>query len=856
MNRRPALLPAALLISALALAGCKSNKERAEEHLHNAEKFVKTGDYGRANIEFRNAIQLDPSGREARMAFAAMLEKQGNAAAAYGQYASLVEHKPDDVEAITRAALIAAELGDWKAAGQQAKAGLALKSDDTQLQAVQAGVDYATALSNRDAEARAKAAATARDLSAKLPDNLMLRRLIVDNDMREGKYDAARKEIDAALKIAPENRALLAQRLSVLAALKDEPAIEAQLKQMVKLFPGDQAVEGTLLRWYVSRKKLDDAEAYLRQLAKDAKPDDQARADMSLVTFLMQYRGPDKALVELDRIIASGNLPSTPNQAAAEDKKGGKKAVGTDLTVESFRALKASIEFQQGKRDTAIQDMKSILDKAPSTDETRRLQVVLAKMLYATGDKVGARAEVEKVLAADGGQVQALTLKAGWLIDSDDTDGAISLLRTALESKSNDIEAMTLMARAYARAGKQDLAGDMLSQAYEASNRAPTEALRYAAFLSQASKDIPAETVLIDALRLNPSNVQLLTSLGQLYVKMKDWPRAQGVVTRLEQIGTPGAAQIAEQLKPAVLAGQQNLGAATEYLQGLVKEGKGGIGAQVAVIRNLLSEGKVPDAKQAADKLLAEKPDDPSRRFIAASVQAATGDSAGAEAVYRDLLKQDPKRDRVWLALIRLMAVTGQQDKVPATIDEAIKAMPDSVPLLQLKASQDERTGKIDDAIAIYQKLYDQNPNSAVNANNLASLLSSYKGDDPKAVEHAYTIARRLSGTKVPPFADTYGWLAFQRGHPQEAESYLETAAAALTRDPMVQYHLAKVYEALKKPEKARAQFQKVVALVTPGDTRPFVQESRKALAAPANPPANDGTSGASDGSSTGTTGN
>lgn len=834
-NRSLRLIPL-LLVATLAVAGCKSNKERAAEHLQSAVKLAQTGDYARANIEFRNAIRLDPAGREARLDYAKMLEKQGNAAAAYGQYAALVEHKPDDVEAITRAAVIAADLGDWKAAAQQAGAGLKLKPDDVQLQAVQAGVDYATAVSNRDSEARAKAAATVRELSAKLSDNLTLRQLLIDDDMRNGKFDSARQAADAALKIAPTNRALLAQRLGALAALKDEPAIEAQLKHMLKLFPGDQAVQGTLLRWYVSRKKLDDAEAYLRELAKAAKPDERARADMSLVTFLMHYRGPDKALAELDRIIASGEVPATPSQAAVDDKKGGKKDVGTDLTVESFRALKASIEFQHGKQAQAVMDMQAILENAPATDETRRLQVVLAKMQYATGDKVGARALIEKVLAADKGQVQALTLKAGWLIDGDDTDGAIALLRTALESKSNDVAAMTLMARAYARAGKPDLAGDMLSQAYEASNRAPAEALRYAAFLSQAGKNIPAETVLIDALRLNPENLQLLAPLGQLYVNMKDWPRASGVVQRLDQIGTPEAVRIAEGLKPAVLAGQQNLGAATEYLQGLVSEGRGGIGAQVAVIRNLLSEGKVPEAKQAADQLLAEKPDDPARRFIAASVQAATGDVKGAEAAYRDLLKQDPKRDRVWVALIRLMGATGQQDKIAGLVDEGLKAMPDSPTLLQIKAAQDEGAGKIDAAIAIYQKLYDQNPNSPVNANNLASLLSSYHGDDPKAVDKAYTIARRLVGTKVPPFADTYGWLAYQRGNPQEAQGYLETAAAGLPRDPMVQYHLAKTYEMLNLSDKARAQFEKVVALVKPDDKRAFVEESRKALAAPVKP--------------------
>lgn len=847
MPMRSTLLSATLIVAALALSGCKSNEERAQEHLQSAQKFVQTGDMGRASVEFRNAIQLDPNGIKPRMAYAGMLEKQGNLAAAYAQYAGLIERHPDDLDAITRAAVLASELGDWNAAGNQTKAGLAIKSDDMTLLAVQAGVNYAQALSNRDDDARNKAAATAAEMSAKLPKNLMLRRIVIDNDIRTGAYDKALTAVDDALKIDPKNRQMLTLRLGVLSAQKNEPAIEAQLKEMVKLFPDDQQIQATLVRWYVTQKKLDDAEAYLRQIADQAKPDDVAKADMTLVTFLMQYRGPEKAQQELDKIIASGKVPATPTQAEADDKKAGKTDNGTALTMESFKALKASIEFEQGKREAAVQDMETILKDAPATDETRRLQVILAKMKYTLGDKVGARQLVEKVLDADKGQVQALMLKAEWLIQSDDTDNAISLLRTALESQSNNVQAMTLMAQAYARAGKPDLAGDMLNQAYEASNRAPTESLRYAQFLIQANKDVTAETILIQSLRLDPDSLQLLVPLGQLYVKMKDWPHASGVIDRLEQIGTPPAVQAAQSLKPAVLAGQQNIGAATDYLQGLVKDGQGGLGAQVAVIQGLLTEGKVPEAKQAADKLLAEKPDDPARQFIAASVEAATGDAKAAEASYRALLKQDPKRDRVWLALIRLQANSGQGDQAKATLAEALKALPDSAPLLLIQAGQDERDGKIDASIAIYEKLYAQNSNSDVNANNLASMLSSYKGDDPKAVEHAYTIARRLVGTTVPPFADTYGWILYQRGQPDQAVSYLETAAKGMPQDPMVQYHLAMAYQKLNEPEKAKAQFQKVVNLVKPDDKRAFAETARKALAAPA--PA---ASGSADGQSKG----
>ncbi len=829
---RVAPLIPVFLVATLTLTGCKTNEERAAAYFQSAQTYVQSGDFSRAGVEFRNAIRLAPGDAKVRIGFAEMLESEGNLAGAYQQYASLIEHDPKNFAAISAAARLAAELTDWKTADEQARAGLALKPDDVQLKAVEVAVNYANAVLSRDDAARTKAANTARELIKTLPRNLMLWRVSINDEMRSQRYDAALSEVDTALKFAPKNRTFYAMRLAILGALKDGPAIEAQLKQMVTLFPDDNAAQQTLLRWYVSQGKIQQAEDYLRTLAAAAKPDQRAKADLALVSFILQYRGHDAALTELDRVIASGDVPATPVQAAADDAKADKTDAGTDLTLESFRALKATILFQKGQKDKGLKMMEAIVKNAPPTDETRRIEVTLANMRFLAGDSVGARALVEKVLSEDKGQTEALKLKAGWLIDSGDTDEAISLLRTAVEANPNDTKAMTLMARAYERGGKPDLAGDMLGQAVEASNSAPEESLRYARFLAQQGKAIAAETVLIDALRLSPDNLQLLIPLGQVYVEMKDWPRAQGVTRRLNEIGSPEAKAAAQGLTPAILAGRQNMGAAIAYLEGVIKDGKGGIEAQVTVIRSLLAEGKVLQAKETADKLLAEKPDDPGRRFIVASVQAATGDMKGAEENYRKLVAADPTRDRVWVALIQLQRVSGQIEASNATLTEALKADPASAALRGVKAADDEAAGRIDAALAIYQKLYDENPNSVLNANNLASMLSAYRADDPKLLENAQRIARRLAGTKVPAFADTYGWIAYQRGNPQEALTYLELAAQGMPRSAMVQYHLAETYKALDQSGKATAQFEKMLAMVKPDDTRPFVEAARKTLAA------------------------
>ena len=82
-------------------------------------------------------------------------------------------------------------------------------------------------------------------------------------------------------------------------------------------------------------------------------------------------------------------------------------------------------------------------------------------------------------------------------------------------------------------------------------------------------------------------------------------------------------------------------------------------------------------------------------------------------------------------------------------------------------------------------------------ANNLASLLASNRAD-PASLERAFAIARRLRGSDVPQFQDTYGWILHLRGDPAQALDYLAPAAAALPGNALVQFHLAETELALE----------------------------------------------------------
>ncbi|MFN3315145.1 MAG: tetratricopeptide repeat protein, partial [Hyphomonas sp.] len=171
----------------------------------------------------------------------------------------------------------------------------------------------------------------------------------------------------------------------------------------------------------------------------------------------------------------------------------------------------------------------------------------------------------------------------------------------------------------------------------------------------------------------------------------------------------------------------------------------------------------------------------------------------------RALVAAFPQAEPPYRLLYGLLVAQGRADEARAVLDAALAAQPESPTFLFLKAEVLQRAGDIEGAIAVYEDLYARNSANPVIANNLASLITTFR-DDAESLERASAIARRLRGSTVPAFADTYGWIELRRGNIAEAIAHLEPAARGLPDDPLVQYHLGMAYAAADRREEAVAQ--------------------------------------------------
>ena len=192
---------------------------------------------------------------------------------------------------------------------------------------------------------------------------------------------------------------------------------------------------------------------------------------------------------------------------------------------------------------------------------------------------------------------------------------------------------------------------------------------------------------------------------------------------------------------------------------------------------------------------------------------------------------------QAYQALYAFLASQGRADDAAAVIDAGLAAVPGNAALGFARAGILEEKGDIDGAIAAYEALYAQDSASPVLANNLASLIASYR-DDPASLERAFAIARRLRGSDVPYFQDTYGSILHRRGDNDQALSYLAPAATALPDNALVQFHLAETELALGRRSEARASFAKAVDAAAAGSPLPQLDAVRQRLAEIDAPPA------------------
>lgn len=772
-------LTGALTAAMLFLSGCEDVNDRVARHVERGVEFVESGDFAKAQLEFRNAIKLDETSIPGWLELAKLLEKEKKLGEAFSHFLKVLELDPNHVEALIHTTQIALLAGELDRALEYANTALAAAPQNAEVLAVKSAVSLR--VGNLDAAQSEANAALAID-----PANVGAAIVLITKEREAGNTAAALEIADRFLAQAPEDLSLNLSKLQLLSTMGDNEGLGGHLEKLTRIFPEITSFRTAWAEFLVSKGDIDGAVAQFRSVSQ-AKPEDAAAA-LDVARFLIRVRGLEAGRAELESLVA--------------------RAPG----VIDYTLALATLDYSNGRQEEARARLRAVIDSGAAAATVAQARIQLARFLISDKDLVDARTQVEAVLAGDTRNADALGLRGAILIEQGDTDGAILDIRAALGERPDDVRLLQLAATAFQQNGSQELAGESLGKAARVSNFDPEISLRYADFLVRTNQTGGAGAVLAEAARRNPSNREVLGALAEVRLRLKDWVGAEQVAQALRAI--EDGAETADRVMAAALTGQERFSESIALLRDMSSADAGSRDANMAALISVyVRAGQHDQAKAFLESVLQDNPDNGQARLLRAALHRVQGELAEAEAIYKDMAQRAPDSATAYGSLAEFYLTDKRDAEAEAVLLQGLEAATDKAPLRLMLAQVLERRADFDGAIAQYEALYATNPDSVVVANNLASLLIDHRADDAASLELAKTVAVKLRASTVPQFLDTYGWTMYLAGDYEEALGSLIPAVEALPDNPWVQFHVGMAYARLNQADLARKHLELALKL-------------------------------------------
>lgn len=773
--RRTALGAMVLSISVL-LAACDSVEERAEKHFQRGQELVEQGEPEKALLEFRNALSMNEKHVPTLFAMGGVHESRGDIQAAFAAYRSVVDIDTRHLAAQIKVARFQLLSGDIEQVATTVETAMRLDPANAEVHAL----DAAVSMRNGDLEAARDKIEQSLALNPDLQDARVLE---VGYLLQTGKPAAALTKADEVLEAFPDSLPLHMLKLQILERNTDTAGVGAQLRVMTSIFPDELRFREGLARWAVRNGEPETARTELRALV-EALPGNQD-AIVNLIRFIRNTDGEPAARVELSRLIDAADEPF------------------------ELELMRVQFDLETGAEEQAVADLRDLIGRAG--ENAPRARVRLAGLLTRrneAGDRDEAGTLISEALAEDPGNADALSMRASRLLDADRVEEAFGNIRLGLKEAPDDVQLLVLAGRAHEMSGSVDLANDRLARAVRTSNYNVETVERYVEFLLRNSRFTAAEIILNEAAQRNPGNAQILSLLGFTRVRLENWSGAGAVARALERLDPVQG----RQLQAAILIEQERFDEGAQMLRSLQSDDRTGGESVAALVLAYTRAGNTDEAIVFLEKLIEEDPENLQAMGIRSNFHIVAGEFEAAESLLREILRLQPDHGGAYSALARVAAARGDDAAIEELLIAGLEASPDNLLLLARLAQLQEGRGEFIAAIATYERLYTLTPRSLLVTNNLASLLSDHRADDPEAIERAYKLASRLAGIDRPQYRDTFGWTRYLKGEHEEALSVIEPLLEALPGNPWIHYHLGMIYNALGRTEEARQQLNAALA--------------------------------------------
>jgi predicted Zn-dependent protease len=598
-------------------------------------------DTARAVNELQKAVQRAPDYPQARMMLAVAYLRQGKPALAEAELERVVQMDPDNVDARKLLAEAQIRAGRPKAALDSLDPLLAANTSDPGVYQL---VGQARILEGDPAGAQN---VWEQGLQA-APDSVDLKLNSAASALAAGDRQ---KALELLTEVPDDLGGVRKRRLQViaLASGKDKELARLEIEALAKRSPDDAELQVLAGAWFATQRDFNAAEVAFQQALKAAPNDGRAMLGMSQLSAQRGDAAGARKWLELwherDPKSVEASLRLAQAEFAAGNEEAGMKLIdqataGPDAKAEAY-GMAGRVLLDAKLPDAALVRFKEAVRRAP---DNKLLQFDLARAQFAANDRAGARATLEKVLAADPNWGPGIAAMAQIAIAEGKTEEALGLADRLKRVGKNPGPGLVLEGDIYMSSRQFDKA----VVAYAAANDVtPSARLAIAEYQARVAAGRQPVTAPLGAwLQKNPGDMAVRVRLAEAIEQSGDLP---GAMRQYEKALAAAPDNVLVLNNLAVIYGRMGDKRAVETARRAFEKAPGEPAIADTYGWNLVAAGETAEGLKILRQAHEKAKDAPEIQYHLGVALARSGDKAGARQALAAALQAADKGAR-WKA--------------------------------------------------------------------------------------------------------------------------------------------------------------------------------------------------------------
>jgi len=776
---------------AIALTGCA--EDDPQQFIKDGQALFEKGEIKEAQVQFKNALQIQAKSPEAFYGLALIAEKQADWKSMHKNLADLIAIDPNHVDAHAKLGLLL--VGNMEKAKEHVA--IALKVDPENIAAILLDGRIKHKEKNNSGALSQVNRVLAKD--SMNSDAIWLQATIFISDKR---YDEALVLLSQAITSRPNSDDVGLDMLKI-----------RLYKEMEKYDEAILAYDELIAKRPEDKKFRYDQIEILSRFGKPKQVEKKIREAIN--------NDPDDVELKLGLVDFSERSDVTQAEALL------KEFVAANPDELRFKTRLAGFYIGNGRDIDAQAVLNKVVEADPMGKDGMTAKVRLAEIAWKEGDKQAAEKLISEVLNVDTRNSIGLLFRAGMRINNKNSDGAISDLRIVLRDQPNSVQAMVMMAQANMLNGESEVAESNWRKALEVNPGDISATMPLVAVLLKRRDAARAEVLLTKSLKANPKSFSVMELLVQVQASNKNWAGAEVTVGDMKKI--PQAVLVAQMLEGMLATSQGHHLKAIRIYQTVLKQKSDSPEVLLEMARSYEALGRRVEYFAFLKGLITESPDKMSVYNVLARAYAAENKWEDAEKVLQQALIVNSKSLSTYKLLITVLTKQKKMTEVVALYRKGAVEFPDNVGMMLELAGRLELGEDYGSAKSIYERLLEQFPDSELVANNYASLLVNFSKNQPE-LQQALMLSKQFENSSNPYFLDTYGWVLFKLGQIDQAVGVLKTSLKVAPDNAETHYHLGEVLYAMGDYSASKLELQAATSLVNGRDDFVGVERAKHLL--------------------------